>query len=306
MYLFQQFFLPSCPTPRDRQASYPYSGIPVGKTIAFFRTFVLIDILDAKDVKSTKYFKMKKSPYYFEIKDIMTQFVSAFDNVVISRYNKSRDEKDKIHVRYAYAPKQRVIHELLNKSQHISVPCIAVNISSITRDAQRVFNKIAGTYHSRTVNFAGVSGLATASDHLPSPIPVNIGVNMSILTKYQTDMDQILSNFIPYSNPYIVISWKIPNEILQQDHEIRSEVLWSDSISINYPVDLNASTPFRISADTSFTIKGWLFKEKIDTAGNIFVIDTHFTPIPDLTDIDVLQATESVSTDPEGSIKGSR
>lgn len=247
---------------------------------------------------------MKKSPYYFEIKDIMTQFVAAFDSVVISRYNKQREERDKIQVRYVYAPKQRVIHELLNKTQHITVPAIAVNIAGISRDPQRVFNKIAGTYHTKNVNFAGVSGLATASDHLPSPVPVNINVNMSILTKYQTDMDQILSNFIPYSNPYIIISWKIPGDILQKDHEIRSEVLWSDSISINYPIELSPSTPYRISADTTFTIKGWLFKEKIDTTGNIFVIDSHFTPVSDFTGLDVLSATESVSIDPAGSLKG--
>jgi hypothetical protein len=249
---------------------------------------------------------MKKSPFYFEIKDIVTQFIAAFDSVVISRYNKSRQSKDKLQVKYVYAPKRRVIHDLLNKAQHITVPVIAVNITSITRDAQRVFNKIAGTYHQRYVNFAGVSGLSTASDHLPSPVPVNINVSMSMMTKYQTDMDQILSNFIPYNNPYIIISWKVPNELLQEDQEIRSEVLWSDNISITYPTELGPSAPYRISADTSFTIKGWLFKEKLDTAGNIFVVDANFTPVPDFTGIDTLSASESVSVDPEGSIKGTR
>ena len=39
---------------------------------------------------------MNKQPYYFEIKDLITQFISAFDDVVISRYNKSRVIQDKI------------------------------------------------------------------------------------------------------------------------------------------------------------------------------------------------------------------
>jgi hypothetical protein len=249
---------------------------------------------------------MKKNPFHFEIKDVITQFISAFDSVVISRYNKDRISKDKIQVKYVYAPKRRVIHDLLNKAQHTTVPVIAVNITGISRDAQRVFNKIAGTYHTRKTEFAGISGISHTSDHLPSPVPVNITVSMSILTKYQTDMDQIISNFIPYNNPYIVISWKVPSDLVQEDLEIRSEVLWSDSISITYPVDLSPSQPYRVSADTSFTIKGWLFKDKIDVAGNIFVVDTNFTPILDFTDIDELPPTQSVSIDPEGSIKGIR
>ena len=31
---------------------------------------------------------MKESPFYFEIKDIMTQFVAAFNDIVIKRHNK--------------------------------------------------------------------------------------------------------------------------------------------------------------------------------------------------------------------------
>ena len=51
---------------------------------------------------------MKKSPYYFEIKDILTQFVTAFDDIVIKRYNIDRSIEDRISVRYVYSPKQRV------------------------------------------------------------------------------------------------------------------------------------------------------------------------------------------------------
>ena len=92
-------------------------------------------------------------------------------------------------------------------------------------------------------------------------------------------MDQILSNFIPYSNPYVVISWKIPSAFVQVQQEIRTEVLWSDNISMVYPTDVDSSTPYRVSADTSFTIKGWLFPKSQEPANNIFVIDTNFIPV---------------------------
>lgn len=224
---------------------------------------------------------MKKKPFYFEIKDVLIQFISAFDDVVISRYNKHKQPQDNIGVRYVYAPKQRVLHDITNKNRHITLPAIAVNINSIQYDKDRVFNKIAGSYYNRKDIFAGHE-MNTVTDHLQQPTPINIDVNMSILTKYQTDMDQILSNFVPYNNPYIIISWKTPPELLQEQQEIRSEVMWSGNMSMDYPVETTSSEPFRIAADTSFTIKSWLFRHKDDPVGNIFTVNSHFTPITDI------------------------
>jgi len=119
------------------------------------------------------------------------------------------------------------------------------------------------------------------SDHLPTPLPVTVGINMSIMTKFQTDMDQIISNFAPYNNPYIVMSWKLPSsQGLASSYEIRSEVLWSGDIALNYPIEVSGTQPARVIADTSFTIKGWLFKGNTgDDVKNIFTIDQNFVPV---------------------------
>ena len=42
------------------------------------------------------------------------------------------------------------------------------------------------------------------------PVPVNLEVSMSILARYMEDVDQIISNFAPYNNPYIILSWPVP------------------------------------------------------------------------------------------------
>lgn len=75
-------------------------------------------------------------------------------------------------------------------------------------------------------------------------------------------MDQILTNFIPYNDPYIVVSWKNPDRNLSLPQEIRSVVEWSGNINMQYPIDLQPNTPYRVTADTSFVIKGWLFKRE--------------------------------------------
>ena len=202
---------------------------------------------------------------------MLTQFVAAFDDIVIGRFNKDRQEEDRINVRYVYAPKQRVLYDLVNENKTLSLPVVSVNVNNISRDTTRVFNKIDGFF------YQGRIGDENVSRHIKPPVPINISLSVSILTRYQTDMDQILSNFVPFCNPYVIISWKVPDKFnLSVDQEIRSEVLWTGDVNMDYPTDLNSSQKARVTADTSFTIKGWLFKDTDNPAGNIFYIDTEF------------------------------
>jgi hypothetical protein len=89
---------------------------------------------------------MKKRAFHFEIKNLLTQFIAAFDDVVISRWNKDRSAKSNIEVRYVFAPKHRVMYDIINKAQNITLPAVAVNLTKYTRDNDRVFNKLAPSY----------------------------------------------------------------------------------------------------------------------------------------------------------------
>lgn len=229
---------------------------------------------------------MNNTPYFFEIKDVMTQFVAAFNDVIIKRHDKQRNVRSKVKVRYLYAPKQRVIHDLTNKARHITLPVVAVNIAGISRDESRVFNKIYGSFlmeHERNRNVERIDGQTTNTYNIPQPVPVNITVNMSILARYQTDIEQIISNFVPYNDPYIVISWKLPKEFYPKDTEIRSEVLWSGDLNLDYPDNISSNDPFRLSCDTSFTIKTWLFKQHDEPTKTVYKITTKMSPVSDIT-----------------------
>ncbi|NBW57698.1 hypothetical protein EBR43_07935, partial [bacterium] len=118
------------------------------------------------------------------------------------------------------------------------------------------------------------------TNYFRTPVPIDIGINMSILTRYQSDMDQILSNFIPFNNPYIILSWQIPSAYnLSVTQEIRSEVLWSGSVSLQYPVEQDPTAKSLIVADTNFTIKGWIFPQETDPVKNIFYINAYLTAV---------------------------
>ena len=85
---------------------------------------------------------MRWKSTYFEIQDLIIQFANAFDSIVIGRYNKNREQKDRIFVRYLYSPKQRVLYDIVNKAKTITLPVVAINVASISRDNERVFNKL--------------------------------------------------------------------------------------------------------------------------------------------------------------------
>ena len=209
---------------------------------------------------------MQAYNYHWEIKDLLTQFLQAFDGAIVRRYDNNRNPGSAVSVRYVYSPKQRVLNDLVNKAQTITIPAVAFSIGSISRDVNRVFNKLGGYYYN-------INSTDVASTHALQPVPVNVVVNISILTRFQTDMDQVLSNFVPWSDPYFVISWT--NDAMPGT-EIRTEVLWDGNLKMGYPIDVNNNQPTQITCDTTFTIKGWLFKSDAGAAGRIFKINNNF------------------------------
>jgi hypothetical protein len=204
---------------------------------------------------------MIKYTYDFEVLTMSTVFMNAMSDIVVKRFNKDRSPKDQIKTRIVYAPKQRVLLDLLDKDQNLQLPVISVTISGVSRDESRVFNKQVGVfYNSRT---------AGAMLHERAPLPVDINYTVSIMTKYQEDMDQIISHIIPYVNPYFVVSWRTPQ---RQDFEIRSNVFWNGQCNITYPVEIGSNTIARCVAELTFTFKGWIFKS-LEDAAPIFTID---------------------------------
>ena len=206
---------------------------------------------------------MKKYTYSFEIKDLLTQFIAAFDDTVIKRYDKDKTARQDVEVRYVLAPKQRVMYDIINKAQNITLPVVTIDLASVSYDSSRAFNKL-NKIHSYITEDESVS--------MDMPTPINLEINMSILGRYMQDVEQIITNFAPYTNPYIVLAWKEPTD-RGDTIEIRSEVLWNENIVLTSPTETTYSDKFRIVADTSFTIKGWLFKDQNTKDSPIYFIE---------------------------------
>lgn len=246
---------------------------------------------------------MKSKTFNWEIQTLLEQFIGAFNDIIIRRYDNDKNllTPPEKKVAYVYGPKTRLFNFLNNSAPGgLKVPVVSVIINSINRDNSRVFNKIEG-FDARYSNDLESSPF---DKKIPQPVPINIGITMTIVTKFQNDMDQILSNFIPYCDPYVVISWKLPTVDSKFPVELRSEVLWDGSVRLTYPLELAATQPYRISADASFIIKGWLFRRMDEVFNKIYVINSDYSATNFNDDLitsidDMLTDTFSISAQPQ-------
>ncbi len=221
----------------------------------------------------------------------MQQFAAALNDIIVKRYNNERSPADQIHVNFIYAPKTRTLNEIVNKAQHTKMPCISISMGSIRRAPNRVFNKIDGSWWKDTLSR---TPSAAAWVNLLQPVPIDITVNVSILSRYQTDVDQILANFIPYTDPYFVISWRWPDIIPFSDFEIRTHVKWSENVNFQYPIDIAKEAPYWTNADTSFTIESWMFKNQPPDGKPIYIVNHTFSSVSAVESYGVMKTFESI------------
>lgn len=233
---------------------------------------------------------MKNYSYFFEVQELINQFITAFDDVVVKRYNNAREPAKQVEMRYILGSKQRVMHSIVNDSQNLTLPVAAVSINSLQRDDTRVFNK-----NNDLITYS--PGDNTRAYKMP--VPVNIGVTVTILTRYLTDLLIVASNHITSTNPYIIISVKVPKEMTGIQEEIRTEVMWDGSFPITeQPLDTNFSNKIRFQATMNLTIKGWLFVDKADVVAPIFYINTNYNTTATNTDLSLLTYDELLEARP--------
>lgn len=215
--------------------------------------------------------------YNFEVRTLLTHFAAAFNDVKIKRFDGKKFEKEVIKVPLTYAPKSHILNDIIGLTDTVRLPIIAVEITSQNRDNERVKNKI------NDLVYKNENGAFTVLN----AVPWNVNVTMTILAKYQEDVDQIIQNFAVSNNPYAVISWQEP----KSKRELRTEILWDGNISLTYPGNEQGpkSPPFRITATTNFTIKGYLFRAKEDSKPICMIntsyafTDSFFCNYPELT-----------------------
>ncbi len=230
---------------------------------------------------------MQEYNYNFEVQTLLTHFATAFNDVKIKRFDGQRYHKETIKVPLVYAPKSHILADILGITDTVKFPIMAVEVKSQGRDNERVKNKISD------IIYKNDDGTYTNLQ----AVPWNISVELNVLAKYQEDMDQIIQNFSVNTDPYIIVSWREP----KSNRELRTEIMWDGQISYTYPGKEQSpkEAPFRITASTTFTIKGFIFKANKENSKPICTINTDYV----FTDkfycnyVDLLAHTSNSQTD---------
>lgn len=200
----------------------------------------------------------------------MNLFVSAFDDAFVFRYDfDTKKAKERIDIRYIFGPKHRVLHDLNDKAKTLQLPVVTLEQTNYYKDNSRIFNK-NNHFIRPYLNNKSIS-------KVPTPIPMNMDINMSIIGKFKEDLDQIIQNFVTQCKPYIIVSWQVPEEF-NKDYieEIRTEIQWNGNIDFENPNNISSDNKWRIIANTSFTIKGWVFPSLDTPEKPIYYIENNF------------------------------
>ncbi len=215
---------------------------------------------------------MEKHSYFRENLNVLTQFAAAFDDCFVLRYDKNFVAKEKIAVRYVMGPKHRVLLDIVNPAKNMTLPVVAMDQKNVKRDSSRIQFK--------DQKITSYNSTDKTVIKLPSPIPVTMDVDVSIVANYKEDIDQIVSNFIPWCNPYFIITWKIPEEFgLDHIEELRTEVTWSGSVDYEAPINIDKGDKYKIIGNTTFNLKGWLFPAAETPSAPIYVVRTNFVSV---------------------------
>jgi Concanavalin A-like lectin/glucanases superfamily len=211
---------------------------------------------------------MNQYNYEWEIVNNLIAFESAFDDVIIKRYDaRTKRVTDSIKVNYLYGPKSKILNDLNGKPDTVKFPIIAITPNGMSRDNERIKNKHDNLeYKTEEGNYVTINA-----------IPWNMNITMTMVSPFQGDLDQMISNFVVYSNPYIIYALKEP----KTGRELTVQVVWDGNISQEYPGATGNVMPKDndlYTATTNFTIKTWLFRTSIEPVKRICTINTDIIP----------------------------
>jgi hypothetical protein len=189
---------------------------------------------------------MRQPSYNKEVQIATAQFIDVFNDIIIQRKENETLIKE-IVVPCVYGARSRVLKSAENRNKTLKPPLIVASITGINRDPTRV--------HSVNDNlFFDDDEVYNIKNK--TAVPINIAYEVSLISKFHTDMDQMICNFVVHFNPDIYVVWPCP---IPNHGNMKSQIVWDGDINIEYPIDLDETRAWRIFGTTTFRYKTWFF-----------------------------------------------
>lgn len=212
--------------------------------------------------------------YNFEIETILQQFISIIDNAIIMRYSVDKNSNERmldevIKPGYILGTKQRVFLDIINKAKNYELPLVIISLNSIS------FAKDRNAAKNQNITVSTSDAISSYA----RPTPITIKVDVTILTKYMTDLYQIYGKLASQFQPALSFSWFVPQTIQTNWVELRNKIEWDGELNLDIRTESKESDEDKFSGKMSFTIDGWLFPSMNTCSDDIiFNIGTSVVP----------------------------
>ena len=201
--------------------------------------------------------------FYNEIfRSVIIGFGSMFNGIEIQHKNEADNSISTLKVPLAYGPTQKFLARIeqqanLNKSTQMSLPRMAFEFTDLQYDPTR---KSTQTQQFVVKN---TSGSEIKKGYVP--VPYNMTIQLSIMTKLNDDMLQIVEQILPYFQP----AYNLPINFLGDFKEKRDIPIQLDGISMEDDYEGNFETRRALVYTLTFTAKTFLFGPLSDVSGDI-------------------------------------
>ena len=202
--------------------------------------------------------------FYHEIlRRTIISFGSLFNDINIKHKNSSDDTVSVVKVPLAYGPTQKFLARLeqspdLNKPIQMTLPRMSFEFIGLNYDASR---KVTST---QTFLSADTSD-KTSPRKSYMPVPYNMTFELSIMSKLNDDMLQIIEQILPYFQPAYTLSV----DLVETIGEKRDIPIVFDSITMSDDYEGDFTTRRALVYTLRFTAKTYLFGPVSDVSKDI-------------------------------------
>jgi hypothetical protein len=148
---------------------------------------------------------------------VMAAFGTLFNDITVVRRDENDEEIERIKVPIAYGPRDKFLVRIaddpdLERPGSITLPRMSFEMIDYSYDGDRKLNT------NRKVSSYPTSD---QRDRVFNPVPYNLSVNVSVMTRYMDDGNQIIEQILPWFTPEYTIGIKsLPELDLRDDIDV--------------------------------------------------------------------------------------
>ena len=166
----------------------------------------------------------------------------------------------KIEIPCIFGDRSNILRSLENESGNIKLPLYILEAKGINSDPIRNADLHVDVFYQPDISFSKLD----PSNKLYRPynlnkrrgLPITIDYDLTLVTRYREDLDQMCTNWMVHWRPDIYVRWWHPRN---KTAPLESEILWKQNISFESNMDYDPTKRFQWVANTSFTFKTWVF-----------------------------------------------